>query len=740
MRRLALIGSWKRLGLQLGLLTGLGLAFMGTQEKPVQAGGDCPDEGLCTFKKPNFMFVLDYSSSMNEDFVAGQTNWEAAVEAITNVITTDGGYFDENMHLSLLRFGHDPDPNSPGTTITTGGVMDPSGITDGVSLDVHWYDPVGDPSAYYECNGQAIINFLNAVSPPLCVGVNCAGIGTWTNGALLEAQSIIAQTRLDHPSDLDPGDERYYALMLVTDGNWTDPTGSGQTAINNPAPTAGDLFNNDGVPVYVVAFGNALGNVFADEIANQGGTTASIQAGAGQLVMALEQVVDDIANTVIIPQCTSGLPRIMVILDASSSMLNVSGVAGPMGQTGWDQARDALAGMNSLFDVPIAGVMNQPVEDLVHLGLTVFGHNAPAEEAVLVDYGPCMEDNFEWALDPNTSCGVGCADPWGGPPITWTFMGPGDAGYPGFDQDTYSHMPACAVGQGANPAQCTGSGTYVHGGLDLADDNYHAYSTSPPALYPIDANTQFANILITDGSYIGYSTNAEVEDELAHMYSADDITTYVIGFGDATSPSELDNMACWGSGGSGFPCTGGTYDAFDAATQDQLEMALQTIIEGINFDPCCAFNDCSFNPEPTTGEADPVMPEESTGEPPGSSDDGASTAAETTAAGDTSGGVVDTGNQDSSGPSVDDSQGDDTSGGGNSASGSDGPTSNTAPSTMSATGTPPGDSSGGDTDTETGGQNMDDGGCSCSTDDSAPRGWLGGLFMLGLLGLRRRRS
>jgi MYXO-CTERM domain-containing protein len=745
MRRLALIGSWKRLGLQVGLLGGLGLAFMGSQEKPVQAGADCADEGQCTFKKPNFMFVVDYSSSMNEDFVAGQTNWEAAVEAINNVITTDGGFFDENMHLALLRFGHDPVAALPGTTI----VGDPSGITDGVSLDVHWYDPVGDPGGYYNCNGAQITAFLNAVAPPLCNAggpppSGCAGIGTWTNGALQEAQDVIAQTRLDHPSDLDPGDERFYAVMLVTDGNWTGQEGSGQPADQNPSTTAGDLFGTDGVPVYVVAFGNALGNAFADQIAMAGGTTASIQAGAGQLEAALEEVVDDIAGSVIIPQCTAGLPRIMVILDASSSMLNVGGVAGPMGMTGWDQARDALAGMNSLFDVPIAGVMNQPVEDLVHLGLTVFGHNSPAEEQVLIDYGPCMEDNFAWALDPNTSCAAGCADPWGGPPITWTFVGPGDAAYPGFDQDTYSHMPDCVTG-GGNPAQCTGSGTYVHLGLDLADDNYHAYSASPPPLYAADENTVYVNILITDGAY--NSTDAQVEGELSHMYSADGITTYVIGFGDATSAVQLDNMACWGSGGTGFPCNGGTLDAFDATSQDDLEMALQTIIEGINFDPCCAFNDCSFNPEPTTGEVDPVMPPESTGEPPSSSSDGGESSSDgadtvappmtTTGGEDTSGGVVDTGNQDSTGgPSVDDTASGDSA----SASGSDtgaGPGGDT-PSTMSTTATP-GDDSGDGTETEGPGGDVDDGGCSCSTDDSTPRGWLGGLLMLGVFGLRRRR-
>ena len=73
MRRLKLLGSWKRLGVQAGLLGGLGLAFVGTTEKPAEAGGVCPGEQMCSFKKPNFMIVLDYSSSMNTDF--GAAGW-----------------------------------------------------------------------------------------------------------------------------------------------------------------------------------------------------------------------------------------------------------------------------------------------------------------------------------------------------------------------------------------------------------------------------------------------------------------------------------------------------------------------------------------------------------------------------------------------------------------------------------------------------------------------------------------
>ncbi|MBL4684565.1 MAG: hypothetical protein JKY37_08255 [Nannocystaceae bacterium] len=354
MKRLALIGSWRRLGIQAGLLAGLGLAFVGGTEKPAEAGGDCPLEAECTFKKPNFLILLDYSSSMADDFEPGLTRWEAAVEAVNNIITTDNGFFNESMHISLMRFGHDPVPNVDGIPATEDTTIpnDPGAATgypllDGQSLDVPWYDVDNVEQGYYECNGEAVTDFLEQIGPPTECQLGQACIGTWTNGAMRLAQSTIAQARVDFPDDLTPMEGRFYAVLLLTDGVWhgvdgdTDP---GEPPEENPALTAADLFNTDNVATYVVAFGDAAGDGFADEVAMAGGTMTAIAAGAGELEAALEEVVDSIEQEIIIPQCTSGLPRIMVILDASSSMLNVDGASGAMDETGWDQAREALAG------------------------------------------------------------------------------------------------------------------------------------------------------------------------------------------------------------------------------------------------------------------------------------------------------------------------------------------------------------------------------------------------------------
>ncbi len=741
MKRLALFGSWKRLGIQAGLLSGLGLAFVGGSETPAVAGGDCPGDEACSFKKPNLLIVLDYSSSMNDDFVPGQTRWEAAVEAIQNIVTTSNGFFDESMHLGLMRFGHDPDPKADGTVISVLGETDMSGIVDGQALDVGWYDPDNDPSGYFECAGSQIVDFLDDVEPPLCVGLTCAGIGTWTAGALDFARDYIAQTRADHPTDVVVDDERAYFVLLMTDGVWTTqvgqaPIGDPTAHPDNPVPFAGDLFATDEVPVYVVAFGDALGESFADDTANAGGTIAAIEAGAGDLIPALDTVIDDINDTVIIPECTGGLPRIMVVLDASSSMLNVGDPldapnyeAGAMGMTGWDQAREALAGNNSLFDVLVPGVGNQPVEDLVHLGLMTFG--TEDDQQVLVNYGPCMKDNFEWALDPNTSCSAGCADPWGGPPIIWSTQGPGVAGYPGFDQETYSFMPDCNTGMFDQDA-CTGSATATHTGLALANFNAEQYRLSPPNLYPIDASTQFVNILITDGAYSlnGWSTDEQVSAELEDMYANDDTTTYVIGFGDdeQLAPVELTNMACWGSGGTGIPCAGGLTNYFTAGNQSELEDALQQIIEGINFDPCCGFNDCSVTPEPTTGEPD------TTSSGGGSSEGGESTVG-STGQSLTSGGSSTSDGPVTTGPA---STGD---AGSSSTTAEPGSTTEPDPTTDPTVDPTTADSSGGESDTEDSAGASDDDGCGCTSGSDPRGGWMGGLLLLGLFGaIRRRRS
>ncbi|MFY0535660.1 hypothetical protein [Nannocystis pusilla] len=148
---------WKRIGLQLGMLAGVGLALVGGVE-PSFAAPVCVEEGQCTFHKPLFLIALDYSTKMNAAFDGDSTRWERAVEAVASIVEADNGYLQGNVLLALLRFGHDPDVDQPGTPIAG----DASGLVDGQKLDVSWYDELAPNKDYFHCNGQAVMSALTA--------------------------------------------------------------------------------------------------------------------------------------------------------------------------------------------------------------------------------------------------------------------------------------------------------------------------------------------------------------------------------------------------------------------------------------------------------------------------------------------------------------------------------------------------------------------------------------------------
>jgi MYXO-CTERM domain-containing protein len=712
MKRL-LDSAWQRLGLQVALLAGIGLAFaLGTHEPTVRAewGPDCPQESECSVMKPNLMFVVDHSSSMNTVW-GGQfdpTRWEAVVSTIQSV-TASGTFLGQNTRLALTRFGHDPDPLTPGTTIPG----DDSGLVDGHALDVPWYDDQG----WSECNGSAIDWALAIAEPP------SDGVESWTKGALDHVASVIAQTKADHPEDLD---QRPYLIVLVTDGVWTSADGTTDLAPanQNPAIAAASLFENQDVPTHVIVIGGEVqAEQAADQVALAGGTVTAVHADTVELLQqglgdVVQQVVDDV-----VPTCSGGTPRIMVLVDASSSMLNSNGGAqyGGPGETNWDQAREVLAGdVGSMFDVEVGGVAS--VGAAFHLGLAVFGHNVPApgEQKILVEYGPCTKDNFAWALDPLTSCELpGCEDPWGGPPIIWTFED-GQQNPPGFDLPTRSHMPQCSGDQ----LFCAGSGTYTHLGLQeirTHQANYLADAQLPDAPYPANEQTLFVNILITDGQYTGYSTNAQVQTELEQMF-ADGITTHVIGFGDfvdsAMAVAQLQSMADWGSGGA--------LDYHDADNQAELEAALAEIVGGLDFDPCCIAYDCDECPEPSEGEPCPIGFDTNAEEPdpvPNDEDDTTESSTDESTSEDSTEGT-------SSGDST---SGDSTSGDSTEESSGEG---------EGSTGTTGSDDEvAGDSTGDAGIEGADEAGdCSCT---SAPpkRPWLGSLVLLVLaVSIRRRQT
>lgn len=697
----SLTGSWRRGMVQVGLLAGVGAAFVGTEPgRVVAAPMPCQMEGGCTIKKPRLMFVAEYSTAMNQPFDADTTRWEAVREAIEAQIDFDNGYVAENFILGLARFGSDPDPRTPGTPI------EGAGLVDGVALDVAWYDPNDPAKKYVECtNGDEIIAALEGLPAP------GPGIGSWAKGGLEFTKAYLASADADHPED---GGKRFAAVMLLSAGVWTDPSGTKKLgpASEHPKLAAGELFMGQGVPTFVHNFGGQAGKLVSDPVALAGGTEQVI--AADDLVGVLEslkQIIVKVANEDVFPVCEPDLPRVMFVLDGSSSLLNVDGVRAGPGLGAWDQIREVLAGEDSVLRFLLPTMQKM---DSVHLpGLTVFGDDEPAEDAVLVQYGLCPRRRIDWALDPASSCvAPGCVDPYAAPPISWTAQDGDEVDPPNFGETVISHMPRCDA-DGQQPGACAGSGRYTHLGLLRVESNLEAYRSAcllPDAKQPCDAQTEFYNVLITDGKYD--STDAQVQARLVALFNAG-VVTHVIGYGAEVDAAQLQAMADWGSG-----------DALDAALvadPDALRLAITGLFKAPVTDPCCSFADCAVVEMFETGDDEGWEAGEETG---------ATTEAGTTE----SSGAVDETTGTTSGTSAGSTSG---SEGGESTSGAPEPTTGGVepvptsggpvdPTNAEAT-TEAGSSSSGAPEVSAGD------GCGCNS------GGGGALGLLGLAGLLRRR-
>ncbi len=593
--------GWRvRVGLQLGLLTAGALMVARSGPPTAAAAPGCTKEAECGFKKPLVLFVLDYSTAMNGLHAGQQTRWQAARAAIEGLLADNAGLLGTHFMPGLLRYGHDPDPKAPGTTI----VGDTSGLVDGTALDVAPYDLLAPGHPYHDCtNADAIVAALTSLPPPL--SGEPGGIDRWTRGGLLRAQAVLAQAKLDHPDELG---QRPAAIVLLTAGAWTGPAGGAPLvpASENPAITANELYSA-GVPTHVVTLGEANEAPFADDLAAAGGTGEPLDITCpAKASTSLLPLGPALAQEIGSGQCGEPMARAMLLLDASSSLLNINGGAqhAPPGEGLWDQLRAALAGSDSIFVHELMGDPMRPVEDLAYVGVAVFGSAMPAEEKLVLDYAPCAAANIAWALDPGSSCLAGCLDPYGAPPIQWTFQD-GSLVDPMFDRKTLSHMPRCDLNPNL-PKACVGSASYTHRGLQLVADNLASYKQAcmqPGAPDPCTEDTRFFNVLIADSAY--NSTDAQVQAPLETMY-VDGVVTHVIGFGDLASTQmaqmQLAKLANWGSGGQLAPHM--------TKNQDQLEATLTTIFDAelaeVALDPCCT-GKCEFKWEPGNDEdPDPV--------------------------------------------------------------------------------------------------------------------------------------
>jgi cysteine-rich repeat protein len=531
------------------------------------------------------------------------TRWDAELEAARWILRYDRGFFANNTRIGLSRFAHDPDVQQTGTHISTDRSFPP--ITDGFALDVP-FD--GSDGKYLQCKAsgvEAAVELLRSAPPPP-VGSSLgrdAVMLTWTRGALRSAHNLIEQTRTRHKDEPNE-DTRKYEVVLMTDGDWTCADMIGQNCDDDPAPEAAKL-KAAGVPVHVIAFGDATMQSSLNEVALQGGTDKAIDAASPQgIVDALRMVLDNIRDSVIVPTCTQKLPRVMITMDASSSMLE--GAA--LGETKWDKARYALSG-NPRAAKPgdpgyVEPVLTRKVsvngreiaiEDLVHVGMVAFA--GKEQQVEMFGFGPCMRDNIAWAMDPQTSCvAPSCIDPYAHAPLTWTFKDSDKDRDPRFVRHTHSFMPVCD--SAASDGSCQGSApsTFTGEGLAFARSRILAYRGNS-APFPQTDETSYVNVLITDGETSEGSAN--VQEALTDLL-ADGIKTYVIGFGtsDELDQEQLDQYAAWGDTQQAI-----VVDPSRAESADMLANALAGIVSSLGLDACCVLNQCSLEPEPADPQA-----------------------------------------------------------------------------------------------------------------------------------------
>jgi cysteine-rich repeat protein len=591
-------------GVLLACLACLASAATGPSRTHAQAG--CESESSCSFKKPNILMVLDYSSSMRgqEDapafFPAGQTmttRWDAALDAASWILRYGDGFFANNARIGLARFAHDPEPMTPATTIRTDRSFPL--ITDGFAIDVP-FD--GTNGRYLECKStgvEAAVEVLRSTPPPPVdqMGIDSVML-TWTRGALRSAGELIARTRANHATEPGEG-SRDYEVVLMTDGDWTCPDRFGQSCDEDPAPEAAKL-KAANIPVHVIAFGDAAMQPSLNEVALQGGTVEAIDATSPKgIVDAFTSVLDRIRDSVIVPTCTQKLARVLVVMDASTSMI----VGDAPGETKWDKARFALTGNPSApnpgdsgYVEPVltrklmVGGREATVEDVVHLGMVGFG--AADQQKLMVGFGPCMRDNLAWAMDPKTSCEApGCTDPYGGGPLTWTFKNSDTDRDPKFVRTTHSYMPACNATEDSNSCVGQSPTTFTGQGLEFAQKYIAEYKASP-APFAVDDRTRFVNVLVTDGQTSEGSS--DVQKVLTDLVAAG-VDTYVIGFGSGSEIDEaqLDRYAGWGNTKTAL-----VVDPTQPTSVAALADALAGVVMSLGLDSCCVLNQCGSEPEP----------------------------------------------------------------------------------------------------------------------------------------------
>jgi MYXO-CTERM domain-containing protein len=461
-----------------------------------------------------------------------------------------------------MRFGHDPSPNighhDPGRHLRPGRRPE---------ARRPFYD-VNNPNKYFECEQG------DNLKPPSTPSTRrrrqqVTGIGTWTRGALQFAQPTSTRRWPTTPPTATR-EPALRSILLLTDGVWTNQEGTQQLDAGHRQPGPGrrqSLFTCDDIPTYVVAIGEAEDKPFADELAMAGGTGAAYRRRqpAGPRRRPQGRHRQDPDRRAVAPSAppasraswsSSTPPRRCSTSTAAPSRRPPAGRLGP----GPRRPR------RRRLDLRHRPHNNSKVQDLVHLGLSVFGHNAPDEEKVLVQYGPCRKDNFAWALDPDLLRATRLHDPYAGPPITWTFQ---DGSIESIRRTSTTRPSATcrsATSAPSSPRPASAPAptpTSASTSSRQHRDSYKAECSHDGPVYPCNDADRVHQ-------HPHHRRQVQLDrragpDAAAAMYNAG-ITTYVIGFGDAVdNPARQDGRLGLGQ----------HRHYYDANNQDQLEMSLK---------------------------------------------------------------------------------------------------------------------------------------------------------------------
>jgi MYXO-CTERM domain-containing protein len=262
--------------------------------------------------------------------------------------------------------------------------------------------------------------------------------------------------------------------MLIMDGPWPNPQGQPELrpAQREPEPQRRRPVHRGGVPTYVVAFGDGPRRGLPRRPRPAGGTTGPPRRHPRPSATPSRPSSSTSRPTWSLPVCAPGVPRIMLLLDASSSMLNINGGtqhAPPgHGRLGPDPRRPRWRRL---------ALRHRPRQQQQGRGPGPPRHRRvrPQQPRGAEGGRPVRPlPQGQHRLGPRPRLLLRAPPAASTPTAPRRSSGPSTTARsrirPNFDEKTLSHMPKCDFAA-QNPNACVGSGTFTHLGLNLIHDN-----------------------------------------------------------------------------------------------------------------------------------------------------------------------------------------------------------------------------------------------------------------------------